>query len=108
MILDILTVFLVVAGCAFFGAGTVGLLRFPDLNNRLHALVKADNLGLGLLLAGLALQAGPSVAVKLALIWVLALLAAATSSFLLADRPTADEVDEAPTTESVVDAEGPV
>lgn len=87
MITDLVSAVLVVAGCVFFGAGTMGLLRFPDLNNRLHALVKADNLGLGLLLAGLALQATAAVAVKLVLIWLLALLAASTSSFLLADRP---------------------
>ncbi|MGC0141523.1 monovalent cation/H(+) antiporter subunit G [Pseudactinotalea sp. Z1732] len=86
MILDVVSVVLAVAGCAFFGAGTVGLLRFPDLNNRLHALVKADNLGLGLVLAALALQSSVAVAVKLVLIWLLALLAAATSSYLLADR----------------------
>lgn len=87
MIADVLTILLVVAGCAFFAAGTIGLLRFDDTNTRLHALVKADNLGLGLVLAGLALQASPAVALKLALIWILALLAAATSSYLLADGP---------------------
>jgi len=36
----------------FFLAGTVGLLRFPDVHSRLHALTKADNLGLGLLWRG--------------------------------------------------------
>ncbi|HLS26585.1 MAG TPA: monovalent cation/H(+) antiporter subunit G [Beutenbergiaceae bacterium] len=87
MALDLLSAALVLAGCFFFGAGTVGILRFPDLNNRLHALVKADNLGLGLVLAGLALQGSLAVAAKLVLIWLLALLAASTSSFLLADRP---------------------
>ncbi len=91
MILDALTVVLVIAGCLFFAAGTVGLLRFADTNSRLHALVKADNLGLGLILVGLALQSSPAVAAKLVLIWLLALLAAATSSYLLADRePAAD------------------
>ena len=49
---------LVLAGAFFFLAGTVGLLRFPDVYNRLHALTKADNLGLGLVVAGLAIQAG--------------------------------------------------
>ena len=34
-------------------AGTVGLLRFPDALTRLHALTKADNLGLGLIVLGL-------------------------------------------------------
>ena len=36
----------VAAGSLFFMAGTVGLLRFPDSLSRLHALTKADNLGL--------------------------------------------------------------
>ncbi len=69
----------------FFGAGTVGLLRFPDPLTRLHALAKADNLGLGFTAAGLALQAGSaSVAVKLAIVWALALLAGATCAVLIA------------------------
>ena len=29
----------------FFVGGTVGLLRFPDVYSRLHALTKADNIG---------------------------------------------------------------
>ena len=62
------------AGLGFYLAGTLGLLRFPDTFSRLHALTKADNLGLGLLALGLAFQAGGWADVaKLALIWVLAL-----------------------------------
>ena len=38
--------------------GTVGLLRFPDTLTRLHALTKADNLGLGLVVVGLLPQTG--------------------------------------------------
>ena len=37
---------LLVAGAGFFVAGAVGLLRFPDVYTRLHALTKVDNLGL--------------------------------------------------------------
>lgn len=82
---DGISVLLLVAGCGFYLAGTVGLLRFPDVRSRLHALTKADNLGLGLVLAGVAVSLGsPAVAAKLALTWVLALVAAATSSQLLA------------------------
>ena len=51
--LDIFTVVAVSAGAFFFMAGTVGLLRFPDTLTRLHALTKADNLGLGLIALGL-------------------------------------------------------
>jgi multicomponent Na+:H+ antiporter subunit G len=77
---------LVLAGAAFFFAGTVGLLRFRDVYSRLHALTKADNVGLGLVSAGLALRAESLVvAAKLALIWALALLAGATSCYLIAN-----------------------
>lgn len=76
---------LIVSGIAFFVAGTVALLRFPDLYTRLHALTKADNLGLGLVAAGLAVHSGSlAVAVKLLLIWLLVMLASASVSHLIA------------------------
>lgn len=72
-------------GLFFFIAGTVGLLRFPDVFSRLHALTKADNLGLGFIALGVACQAGGwrDIAV-IALIWALSLLAAGTVSQLIA------------------------
>lgn len=73
------------AGLVFYLAGTLGLLRFTDTFSRLHALTKADNLGLGLLALGLAFQAESWADVaKLALIWFLALLAAGTVAQLVA------------------------
>jgi multicomponent Na+:H+ antiporter subunit G len=82
---DWIGVMLVVLGCAFYGAGTVGLLRFPDVYNRLHALTKADNQGLLLVCAGLAVLSGSAgVAVLLAAIWLLGLMAAAVSAHLIA------------------------
>lgn len=69
----------------FFLAGTLGLLRFPDVFTRLHALTKADNVGLGLITAGLGLEAESlGTALKLLLIWLLALLASATTCHLIA------------------------
>jgi len=83
--LDFLTVLTVSAGAFFFMAGTVGLLRFPDTLSRLHALSKADNLGLGLVVLGLLLQAeGLLAGLKLVAVWLLALLAAATVTQLIA------------------------
>jgi multicomponent Na+:H+ antiporter subunit G len=80
-------VLLLIAAAFFFLAGTVGVLRFPDVHARLHAITKADNLGLGLLVAGLALQAESLVvAAKLLLIWVLALVASASSCYLIANK----------------------
>jgi len=82
---DALSLVLLVPGMVFFLAGTLGLLRFPDVFGRLHALTKADNLGLGLTVAGLAVQAGSWLEVlKLFLIWILVLMASATASFLIA------------------------
>lgn len=82
--LDILTVAAVACGALFFVAGTVGLLRFPDPSTRLHALTKADNLGLGLVVLGLLPHVPwPLGAMKLAAVWLLALLASATSSQLI-------------------------
>ena len=52
MVRDVFTIVAVAAGLFFFLAGTVGLLRFPDTLTRLHALTKADNLGLGLIVVG--------------------------------------------------------
>jgi multicomponent Na+:H+ antiporter subunit G len=69
----------------FFFAGTLGLLRFPDVYTRLHALTKADNVGLGFITAGLVLEAeSVGTALKLLLIWLLALLASATTCHLIA------------------------
>lgn len=85
MIADAATAALILAGLGFFLAGTVGLLRFPDTHSRLHALTKADNLGLGLVVLGLVLQAdGVLAAIKLVLVWALVLLAAASTAQLIA------------------------
>ena len=76
---------LVFAGIAFILSGTLGLIRFPDVYTRLHALAKADNAGLGLLCGGLALQSGSlAVALKLLLVWSLMLIASATGAGLIA------------------------
>lgn len=82
---DAFTIVTVGAGAFFFVAGTVGLLRFPDTMTRLHALTKADNLGLGLIVLGL-LPHMTSLrdAVKLLAIWLLVLLAGAVASQVVA------------------------
>ncbi len=84
-LLDIWTVVAITAGGLFFLAGTVGLLRFPDALTRLHALTKADNLGLGLVVLGLLGQAqSVLMGVKLLLIWGLVMWASAAVSQLIA------------------------
>ncbi len=81
---DALTIAAVCAGTFFFIAGTAGLIRFPDALTRLHALTKADNLGLGLVVLGLLPRAGLRDAFKLVCVWLLVLLASATVSQLIA------------------------
>ncbi len=81
---------LVVTGVAFLLLGTVGLLRFPDVYARLHALAKTDNAGLGLICFGLGLHSGSLlVLLKLLLVWILLLLASATGAGLIARAATA-------------------
>lgn len=83
--LELASAALILAGAVFFFAGTVGMLRFPDVFSRLHALTKGDNVGLGLTVVGLALHAESVSAVgKLLLIWVLVLVAGATASHIIA------------------------
>jgi len=75
----------VTAGVFFFVAGTVGLLRFPDAVTRLHALTKADNLGLGLVALGLMAQArSATVMLELLVVWGLVLVSGATAAQLIA------------------------
>ncbi|MFO1157966.1 MAG: monovalent cation/H(+) antiporter subunit G [Reyranellaceae bacterium] len=85
LLADIITVVAVCAGAFFFLAGTVGLLRFPDSLCRLHALTKADNLGLGLVVLGLLPQAGSLLAaLKLVAVWGLVQLSGATVAQVIA------------------------
>ncbi|HMN76384.1 MAG TPA: monovalent cation/H(+) antiporter subunit G [Burkholderiaceae bacterium] len=85
VLLDLFSIAAIVAGAFFFLAGTVGLLRFPDAYTRLHALTKADNLGLALVVLGLLPQMdGMLAAAKLVLVWLLVLLSSAVVSQLIA------------------------
>ena len=84
-LLDVFSIVAIVAGAFFFLAGTVGLLRFPDAYTRLHALTKADNLGLALVVIGLLPQMDSVLAAaKLVLVWLLVLLSSAVVSQLIA------------------------
>jgi len=86
-LLDASSLVLLAIGALFFAAGTIGLLRFPDVYTRLHALAKVDTLGLGCVLLGLALQADNlAQALKLLLIWPLVLAASATVGYAIARR----------------------
>ena len=85
-LIDVLTVMLLIAGMFFFLAGTVGVLRFPYVFTRLHALTKADNLGLGLVALALIFQADSwFVAVKLLLAWLLLMFSSSLAAYLVAN-----------------------
>jgi multicomponent Na+:H+ antiporter subunit G len=85
VLLDAVSYVAIATGIFFFVAGTVGLLRFPDTLTRLHALTKADNLGLGLVVLGLLPQIdGVMNGVKLVAIWLLVMLSSADAGQLIA------------------------
>jgi multicomponent Na+:H+ antiporter subunit G len=82
---DAVAALLVSLGAFFFLSGTVGLLRFPDVYCRLHALTKSDSLGLGCVALGLAFQASElRTVVLLLLVWILVTASTATVAHLLA------------------------
>jgi multicomponent Na+:H+ antiporter subunit G len=89
---DLASAVLLVAALFFFTAGTVGLLRLPDLHSRLHALSKADNLALGLTVLASMLQASSWMTVfKLALVWLLTLAAGTNICFLIASGARSED-----------------
>jgi multicomponent Na+:H+ antiporter subunit G len=91
---EVLSLLLITTGLGFYAAGSIGLLRLPDLYTRLHALTKADNLGLGMIVIGLALLSGSAIiAIKLLLIWILVLAASAASAHLIAQQALRREQD---------------
>lgn len=82
--LDLFSVLAIGVGVFFFFAGAVALLRFPDSLSRLHALTKADNLGLGFVILGLLPRAAsPLAALKLVVLWTLVQMSSATVAQLV-------------------------
>lgn len=83
---DIIGMVIIFLGVPFFLAGSIGLLRLPDVFTRSHALTKADNLGLGLIIIGLVVQAETwTIAFKLLLTWILILVSSAGICHLVAN-----------------------
>lgn len=79
------TLILALPGVFFITMGTLGLVRLGDLHSRIHAVAKADTLGLGLVVLALLPHAGSAGAgAKMLLVWGLALVSAATIAHLLA------------------------
>ena len=83
--IDTLAILAIFSGLFFFLSGSIGLLRLPDLFTRLHALAKADNVGLALVSLGVIILE-PAVIndIKIVVIWLLVMAASAISSHLVA------------------------
>jgi multicomponent Na+:H+ antiporter subunit G len=82
--LDVFSAAAIGAGVFFFFAGTVALLRFPDSLTRLHALTKADNLGLGFVVLGLLPRVdSPLDALRLITIWFLVQVSGASTAQMI-------------------------
>ena len=82
---DAASTLLLAVSLFFFPSGTIGLVRLPDVHSRLHALTKADNVGLGCVVLAVLFQASDwTEGIKLVLIWFLVLAAATNVCFLIA------------------------
>ena len=84
---DTLAMLAIFSGLFFFFSGSIGLLRLPDIFSRLHALAKADNVGLALIALGV-IMLEPVIFndIKIVFIWLLVMAASAISSHLIARR----------------------
>jgi multicomponent Na+:H+ antiporter subunit G len=83
--IDIASALLCLAGGGFCVVGGVGVLRMPDFYTRIHAASVCDNVGAMLVLLGLMLQAGWSLAlVKLLAIAVLVIFTSPVATHALA------------------------
>ena len=84
-------------GVAFFVAGLVGLLRFPDVYARVHALTKTDTLGLGFVALGVAImQPGALLSLRVLLIWALVALASGANGHFLCRAAYLEDRERAP------------
>jgi multicomponent Na+:H+ antiporter subunit G len=85
MVLDIVSWILLSAGGFFVLVGGIGALRMPNLYARMHAASVTDTMGVVLVLGGIMVQAGLSLAaIKLAAILLFLLITSPTSSYALA------------------------
>ena len=101
-LIDTLSWVLLTLGGLSVLVGGIGALRMPDLYTRMHAASVTDSMGALLVLVGIMLQAGWSLAtIKLIAILIFLLLTSPTSSYALASaallagkRPFAESEQE--------------
>ncbi len=86
LITEVMSWILIVSGSIFVVIGAVGTLRFPDFWSRLHAASITDSAGMILLVAGMCLQAGPTlITVKLLIIGIFLFITGPTSTHAVAN-----------------------
>jgi len=85
MAVDILSWIMLTAGGVFVFIGGLGALRMPNLYTRMHAASLTDTMAAVLILGGIMLQAGATLAsIKLAAILLFLLITSPTASNALA------------------------
>jgi len=85
LIADIASWALLIAGGIFVIVGGIGLIRLPDFYCRMHAAGLVDTMGAGLIVAGLAIQAGfTQTTIKLGLILVFLFFTSPTATHAVA------------------------
>ena len=85
LVIDIASWLLLSAGGVFVFIGGLGALRMPDLYTRMHAASVTDTIGPALIIIGIILQAGLTLAsVKLVAILLFLLVTGPTASNALA------------------------
>ena len=84
-VIDLLSWAALASGGFFYVVGAIGLNRMPDIFTRMHAVSVSETLGVGLIMLGMLLQAGPTlVAVKLIIILLVMWTTGAVSTHALA------------------------
>lgn len=84
-VIDILSWLALLGGGFFYLVGAIGLHRMPDVFTRMHAVSVSETLGVGLMILGMALQAGVTlVTAKLLIIMVVLMWTGAVATHALA------------------------
>jgi len=85
VVLDLISWILLSIGGVFVLIGGIGALRMPNLYTRMHAASVTDTMGAALVLIGVMVQAGLTLAsIKLGAILLFLLITSPTASYALA------------------------
>lgn len=96
---DVLAAVLLLTGTGLFVAATIGIARFPDVYDRMHAATKPATLGMVLLLAGTAVRLEDTADIaKLVLVAILIFLTAPVGAHMIGRAAHRAGVEQSPTT----------